>query len=320
LGAAAPSNETNSTQTLNELIIRAPTLDDAPAVAALIDARDRADFDEERPIAFSGEELRAWWARNPEHLETDVWLVLAGDQVVGWAGAGRDGEIANVADESCVHPDFRGRGIGPRLVELAEAWARERSLPRLHMHAVTDEARRLFEAQGFQLVRFFWRMEIVPDQEPPRLEPPDGFSIRAYEPGTDDEALHAMHQEAFAQHWEFNPRPLESWLRWRTTRSDYLPELWQLAFQGDELVGAALGFGQSGLGWILDLAVAPKRRKRGLGLALLLRSFHELYKRGFTQIGLEVDSENETGATRLYERAGMRVTRRYATFEKRING
>jgi len=310
----------NSTRMLSELIIRAPTLDDAPAVAALIDARDRADFDEQRPIAFSGEELRAWWARNPEQLETDVWLVLAGDQVVGWAAAGQDGEIADVADESCVHPDFRGRGIGTRLVELAESWARERSLPRLHMHAVTQKGRRLFAARGFELVRYFWRMEIYPGEEPLRPDPPDGFSIRAYEPGTDDEVLHAMHQEAFAEHWEFNPRPLESWLRWRTTRSDYLPELWQLAFHGEELAGAALGFGQSGLGWILDLAVAPKWRKRGLGLALLQRSFHELYKRGFTQIGLEVDSENETGATRLYERAGMRVTRRYATFERLVNG
>jgi mycothiol synthase len=306
-------------QTLNELIIRTPTLDDAPEVAALIEARDRADFDEDRPIGFTGEQFRDWWARAPERL-ADMWLVLAGEQVVGWAAAGQEGEIANIVDESCVHPDFRGRGIGGRLVELAESWARERSLPRLHMHAVTDEARRLFEARGFELVRYFWRMEILLDDEPVRTDPPDGFTIRSYEPGADDEALYAMHQEAFAEHWEFAPYPLEDWLRWRTTRGDYLPELWQLAFEGDELAGAALGFGQTGLGWILDLAVAPKWRKRGLGLALLQRSFRELYRGGFTQIGLEVDSENETGATRLYERAGMRVTRRYATFEKRISG
>jgi len=306
-------------QTLNEFIIRAPTLDDAPAVAALIEARDRADFDEERPIGFTGEQFRAWWARAPERLDTDIWLVLAGEQVVGWAGAGQEGEIANIADESGVHPDFRDRGIGARLVELAESWARERSLPRLHMHAVTDEGRRLFESRGFELVRYFWRMEIFPDDEPARTEPPDGFTIRPYEPGADDEALYAMHQEAFAEHWEFTPHPFEDWLRWRTTRSDYLPELWQLAFEGEKVAGAALGFGQDGLGWILDLAVAPNWRRRGLGLALLQRSFRELYRRGFTQIGLEVDSENETGATRLYERAGMRVTRRYATFEKRLS-
>jgi mycothiol synthase len=305
-------------QTLNEFIIRAPRLDDAPAVAALIEARDRADFDEERPIAFTGEQFRDWWARAPERLDTDMWLVLAGEQVAGWAAADQEGEVANIADESGVHPDFRGRGIGGRLADLAESWARERSLPRLHMHAVNDEGRRLFESRGFELVRYFWRMEIFLDDEPAWTEPPDGFTIRPYEPGVDDEKLYAMHQEAFAEHWEFTPQPFEGWLRWRTTRSDYSPELWQLGFEGEELAGAALGFGQTGLGWILDLAVAPKWRKRGLGLALLQRSFHELYRAGFTQIGLEVDSENETGATRLYERAGMRVTRRYSTFEKQM--
>lgn len=307
------------TQPLEEVIIRAPTLDDAPAVAALINARDRADFDEEPPKG-TGEWLRDWWARNPEHLETDAWVALLGEQVVGWAGAAREGDVANIVDESCVHPDFRGRGIGARLVDLAESWARERSLPRLHMHAVTEEGRRLFESRGFELVRYFWRMMISPHEEPARGEPPAGFSIRGYEPGTDDQALHAMHQEAFAEHWEFHPVPLEDWLRWRTTRSDYSPDLWQLGFHGEELAGASLGFGQDGFGWILDLAVGPKWRKRGLGLALLQRSFHELYGHGCTKIGLEVDSENETGATRLYERAGMRVTRRYATFEKRITG
>jgi len=218
-----------------------------------------------------------------------------------------------------VHPQFRGRGIGSRLVDFAETCAREQKIPRLHMHAVTDEARQLFGARGFELVRFFWRMEIELDEEPSRPEPPPGFVIRPYEPGDDDEALHAMHQAAFAEHWEFTPNSLEEWLRWRTTRSDYDPELWQLALEGDQLAGAVLPFGERRFGWVLDLAVAKRWRKRGLGLALLRAGFHELYARGFTRVGLEVDSENETGATRLYERAGMRVTRRYATFEKRIS-
>jgi mycothiol synthase len=240
--------------------------------------------------------------------------------VVGYSQAHAEGNgIANVADESCVHPDFRGRGIGSELVRRSEAWALERKLPRLHMHSVTEEGRRLFEDNGFELVRFFWRMEIELSGEPPPPEVPPGLRIRGYVPGADDEALHAMNQEAFAEHWEFTPHPLESWLRWRQTRGDYDPALWQLAVDGDEIAGAALSFGQRGLGWILDLAVGSRWRKRGLGLALLHAAFRELYARGFPQVGLEVDSKNETGATRLYERAGMRVTRRYATFEKRLS-
>ena len=51
-------------------------------------------------------------------------------------------------------------------------------------------------------------------------------------------------------------------------------------------------------------------------MALLQSTFRALVERDVTRIGLEVDAENETGATRLYERTGMRVTRRYATYEK----
>ena len=247
-------------------------------------------------------------------------LAVSDGHVVGYAGVDTEGAgTANVVDESCVHPDFRGLGIGSRLVDFAEAWAVERKLLRLHMHAVTDAARRLFESRGFELIRFFWRMEIDLDHEPPAAEPPAGFVIRAYEPGADDKALHTMHQEAFAEHWEFTPQALEAWLDWRTTRGDYVPELWQLAVHEDEIAGAALGFGGHGLGWILDLAVGPRWRRRGLGLALLRAAFRALNVQGFPRIGLEVDAENETGATRLYERAGMRITRRYATFEKRFS-
>jgi hypothetical protein len=45
---------------VNEVTLRAATLDDAPSVAALIAERNRADFGEVDGIEFSGEEPRAW--------------------------------------------------------------------------------------------------------------------------------------------------------------------------------------------------------------------------------------------------------------------
>ena len=128
-----------------------------------------------------------------------------------------------------------------------------------------------------------------------------------------------MHQEAFAEHWEFTPSPLEDWLRWRHTRSDYHPSLWRIAEEGGEIAGAALCFGEDRFGWVLDLAVRPASRRAGLGLVLLQSGFAALWRNGHARVGLEVDSENETGATRLYERAGMKVTRRYATYEKDLS-
>jgi mycothiol synthase len=301
---------------MDGLIIRAPTLDDAHAVAALIAERDRADFAEADSIAFTGDELREWWRLDEARLATDAWIALVDGDVVAYARADRERDRAELADESCVQPNARGLGLGSGLLDLAESWARDRRLARIQVHVVNDDGRRLAEERGHELVRYFWRMEIDLSAEPAEPPQPDGLTIRPYRPGDDDGALYAAHQRAFAEHWEFTPEPLEEWLKWRHERGDYRPELWQVAADGDEIAGAALCFGERHQGWVLDLFVGPPWRRRGLGLSLLGSGFRALWRRGHTHVGLEVDSENETGATRLYERAGMHVTRRYATYEK----
>ena len=303
---------------MSEVTVRAPTLDDAHSVAALIEERDRADFAQADSIAFTGDELREWWRLDEGQLATDAWIALRNGEVVAYMHAHRERDLADLADESCVHPAARGLGIGSQLLDLAESWARERGLARIQMHVAGDDGRRLAEDRGHELVRYFWRMEIELAAEPSEPEAPEGLTIRSFRRGEDDEALHAAHQEAFAAHWEFTPQPPERWLKWRVERSDYHPELWRLALDGDEIAGAALCFGDRHHGWVLDLFVDPSWRGRGLGLALLESGFRALWQRGHTRIGLEVDAENETGATRLYERAGMRVTRRYATYEKSL--
>ena len=40
-------------------------------------------------------------------------------------------------------------------------------------------------------------------------------------------------------------------------------------------------------------------------------AFAQLQERGLRRVGLGVDVDNETGAVGLYERAGMRVVRRF---------
>jgi ribosomal protein S18 acetylase RimI-like enzyme len=71
-------------------------------------------------------------------------------------------------------------------------------------------------------------------------------------------------------------------------------------------------------GWIGTLGVRPAWRRRGLGLALLYESFRRFAERGETLAALGVDSENPTGATRLYERAGMRVLWRADVWRKEL--
>ena len=76
--------------------------------------------------------------------------------------------------------------------------------------------------------------------------------------------------------------------------------------------------GRPEVGWVATLGVHPDWRGRGLGLALLRHAFAELHRIGKRQVGLGVDSQNATGATRLYERAGMHVTRESRSFERMI--
>jgi mycothiol synthase len=303
---------------VGEITVRAPTLDDAPRVAALIEERDRADFGAVDGIAFTGDELREWWGRDEASLETDAWIALRGDEVIAYARVERERDLANVADESCVSPDARGLGLGWRLLDRVERWASERSLARMQVHVAGDDGRRLAEDRGHELVRHFWQMEMELQAEPSVPPLPAGLKIRSYRPGEDDEALHAVHQASFAEHWEFTARPLDEWLRERRERSDYEPSLWRLAVEGDEIAGAGLCFGAREVGWFLELFVGRRRRRRGLGFALFQSGLLALWQRGHTRVGLEVDSLNATGATRLYERAGFQVTRSYATYEKAL--
>ena len=300
------------------VVFRRPTLEDSDTTAALISARDAFDFSEEQ--ALTGAEVRSWWRPDAERLATDAWIAVRDGQPAGFLRMDRKGDIANVEDEACVHPGVRRQGIGTHMLDLAEDWALRHELLRVRASVANDGGRRLLERRGYRLVRHFWRMEIVLAGEPALPAPPPGLTIRPYRPAEDDRPLHAAHQDAFRELWEFAAQPLDDWLRSRQEREDYHPELWQLAVEGDEIAGAALCFGADGFGWVLDLFVGERWRGRGLGLSLLMTGFRELERHGFPRVGLEVDSANPTGATRLYERAGMRVTRRYDTYEKRLAG
>jgi mycothiol synthase len=69
---------------------------------------------------------------------------------------------------------------------------------------------------------------------------------------------------------------------------------------------------------VSELAVRCPWRRQGLGLALLRRAFAEFYSRGRRKVALAVDSQSLTGATRLYERAGMRDERLYSVYRKEL--
>ena len=90
---------------------------------------------------------------------------------------------------------------------------------------------------------------------------------------------------------------------------DFDAALWFRAMDGDDVAGAIIGRPRTAedpqAGWVSDLAVRRPWRRRGIGLALLLHEFGAFYRRGLRGAMLGVDAESPTGATALYERAGM---------------
>jgi mycothiol synthase len=313
---------------------RPATFDDLVAVVALLNAcsRDLLGVDEATPEIYQRE-----WRAPGVNLETDRRVVVAPDgQLVGYM------EVWDLFDPHVkvhswgrVHPAQRGRGIGTYLLAWADGRARQAldKAPTGTRVALLNEAlghdapaQALFRACDYALRRHAWRMEIALEAPPPAPVWPAGIAVRTLVQGQEERAVIAAVRDAFRDHWGYVERPFEEevamWTHFAREDPDFDPSLWFLAMAGDEIAGMSLCqrhvHDDREMGWVGTLGVRRPWRRLGLGLALLQHSFGEFYQRGKRKVGLGVDAQSLTGATRLYERAGMHVAREYVTFEKEL--
>jgi len=221
-----------------------------------------------------------------------------------------------------VHPEHRGRGIGSWFLEWAEVRAADhvaagaKPLLQVFFPAPDLAARDLVQARGFAKVRTEWCMERSLTDLEPAPETPRGIEFRQMRDPEDLVILHACISEGFSEHFGYWQQDFDEWREeWRASPS-YDPGLTLLAWDGQTLVGAVLSMEVEGVAWISDLVVLKPWRGRGIGQALLKQMFAHLAARGRTEVRLFVDAGNETGATRLYERAGMRIRREEHTYQK----
>jgi ribosomal protein S18 acetylase RimI-like enzyme len=94
---------------------------------------------------------------------------------------------------------------------------------------------------------------------------------------------------------------------------------WLVRLDGGRLGGWALLEKPRGGRLYADGYVEPELRGRGLGLALTRTAFARFWALGERRVALGVDAENPTGATRLYERAGMYRLWEAVVWEKQLN-
>lgn len=301
--------------------LRAPTVEDAEGAADVVMAVNIADTGDPD---FSVDALREEWQEI--NLADDARVVVTPDgRIAGYISILDRAHVVLNAD-GYVHPDYTGRGIGATMLEWAEGWSRARVtrapegarvVLRHGIIPTNPDARRLLESRGFTLVRTYYRMAIDLDVAPPDPAWPEGLTVRPFVLGQDERQTYAAKEEAMRDHWGRPPSTFERFVK-QTTTPGFDPSLWLLAVDGQEIAGMALAENHPDKGFVGTVAVRRPWRGRGVAMALLRQAFGELYRRGHRRVELAVDSESLTGATRLYQRAGMHVAYEMAVFEKEL--
>ena len=299
------------------MTLRPPREDDFDAMLELMHAHQLAAFGEAEP---SADELRSWLTAPSVDVPRDIRVLEGDGRLLGYADV--DGTRDDPPLWWCdvkVAPDAAADEVVPQLV----AWLDERAA-KGRLRVWTSEADRriadAFTTLGFTPARHSYRMEIdlAGDAREPRW--PDGITVR-----TAVEYDYRPVYDAVIEVWRDTSDPAdetyEEWAHWTVESPSFDPSLWFLAFAGEEIAGFSLCREDSTdprAGYVATLGVRRPWRRQGLGEALLLHSFAAFRGRGYTRGTLGVDASSPTGATRLYERAGMRVYRETMFLERPV--
>jgi ribosomal protein S18 acetylase RimI-like enzyme len=319
--------------------------DDLTGVA---DMHLRAAIADDNPERESAEDWAEWFAHpmgfDPLHDalvgELDGQVIAYGQsRVVVDNDGGVDYTVGGEVD-----PAFRGRGIGRAVLRhnirhqqargaqdaMRDATADEAAAPRerrLESWAMESQPRRrrLLESEGFEVVRWFFEM-LRPDLD--RIDPlpmPEGVEVRPVVP-EDHRAIWAADAEAFRDHWG-GVDDSENAFDLFFSGKDFRPELWRVAWEGDQVAGVVMNRIQTTYneqtgerrGLIAGVSVRRPWRGRGLARSLVAQSLEALRDAGMTSAVLGVDAENPTGALGVYEANGFVVERRGQNLRRPLN-
>jgi mycothiol synthase len=295
--------------------------DDFDPLLDLFNRHQLAAFGEADATA---EDLRTWLTTPYVDVERDIRILERDGRIVGYA------DVDPTREEPprwwCdvkVDPDADAAEVVATLVGwIDERAAAEGGTVRVWTSDNDHRITGAFRALGFEPARHSFRMEIDLSEEGREPVWPEGVTVR-----TVREDEHRRVYEAVVEVWRDTNDPIDEtfdeWAHWTSRHESFDPELWFLAESGDELAGFSLcrrDPTDTNAGYVASLGVLRPWRRQGLGEALLLHSFAAFRARGWTRGTLGVDASSRTGATRLYERAGMTVYRDTVFMERPVGG
>ena len=300
---------------------------DLPGIVDVINASFAADGISER-ITVEG---LATMVAHPVHWDPqqDALLVEVGETLVGYANTEWRAEDAG----DCLHTitlhlvkAWRGRGLEHAVQRTMEqrAWVVASAGAAGARHWYVSRAPETWAARaetllslGYTPTRYYYEMQRPLDDDLPEVLLPAGIELRFPSP-EQYRAIWEAGEECFRDQQDYVVPDEESYRAWVAT-PDLDPSLWLVAWDGDQVAGAAINVAYEGAwGETDDLFVRRPWRHQGLGRALLVGSLHLFKARGLTTAGLGVDVENLSGALGLYESVGYRPYQRVASYRKRM--
>jgi mycothiol synthase len=300
--------------------IRPATRGDLPEILDLLVAGDVATTGV--PDTDAGD-IEGDWNLAGFDLAHDTWLAEGPQGIVGYAYAGDQLHTGELECDAWVHPEHDEPELLDRLLGLAERRGREVAAERGYAAASLDifcisldhAKRDVLRRRGYDVRRTIYRMGIDLTGGAPARAVPEGIEIRPFREAQAAIMRDTMN-EAFQDHFRQSEEPFDAWKQRLLGHPKFDPDLWLLAWDGDEPAGALLCFNYDDLAYVQGLAVRTPWRRRGLGLTLLTTIFDVLAARGQLRVELGVDAEGKTQPLRLYERAGMHVTFTYELYAK----
>jgi mycothiol synthase len=278
-------------------------------------------------------------ARNYRHLFNcdpyrDMLFAEVQGQVIGYSRVFWQQELKGnlLYQHLCfLLPAYRGWGVRRALLHHSERRAWEMAAeqpgkgPRFYESWAADTETHwasLLQAEGYEAVRYGYEMVRPNLEEIPELPLPAGVEVRPVQPDQIWTIWRAA-QEAFQDHWG-ETEWQESWFEEWQEAPTFQPELWQIAWQGDEVVGTVQNFidhqeneeyGRR-RGYTEGICVRRPWRRQGVARALIARSFRILKEQGMTEAALGVDAQNPNGALQLYQSLGFQVFKQHTTYRK----
>jgi ribosomal protein S18 acetylase RimI-like enzyme len=164
-------------------------------------------------------------------------------------------------------------------------------------------------SQGFEFLRRYYTMRMS-ISEVPTIRKIKGLEIRVIDLANPAEVAiwHKLHQNSFSKHFGFAPRELEKWSELVIDASTDSNGVF-IAFKDGEPVGFCQcndEYAEDNKGNISILGVAQESQGLGIGEALLQTGIVYSASKGYDTLELNVDTGNESGALKLYEKVGFK--------------